>query len=184
VANMVPRIYSGVPKVSRRLMSSRQVAMWTFAFFHLFVMLSFKIRHGYLLGLLPYPIQSFVSAYGYLTGSSSGFSFFAPRVPDEPMVEVTVHRRDSQYSFTLGAGNAERLRRVSTMLLQLEQANGFPEGAALFGSYMFSRDTAAIRVDVRFYRYAVPRLRTNGFAAPRQETAYVASFARSKDYVP
>lgn len=165
-------------------MSMRQRAMCAFAAFHLFVIFSFKIHHGYLIGVLPHPVQSLVEAYGYLTGSSSGFSFFAPRVPNEAMVEITVHRGDSQYSLTPGAGNAERLRRVSTMLLQLEQGDGFPEGAALFGSYVFSHDAAATKVDIKFYRYVIPSVWASGSMEPRLDTVYVASFARSKDYVP
>jgi hypothetical protein len=165
-------------------MSVSQSVWCAFAVFHLSVMLSFGLDHGNWLRIMPDKIESFLSAYGYLTGSSSGFSFFAPRVPDEPMVEITVHRLGSQYSFILGAGNAERLRRVSTMLLQLDQSRGYLAGAALFGSYVFSHEERATSVDVRFYRHAVRSLRPGGLVRPRQQTVYVASFARSKDYVP
>jgi hypothetical protein len=165
-------------------MSVRRSALCIFASFHFLVMFSFSVNHGNWLRILPASMQSFLSSYGYLTGSSSGFSFFAPRVPDEPMVEIGVHRADSQYSFVLGTGNAERLRRVSTMLLQLEQGSGYLEGAALFASYVFSHDDAATKVDVRFYRYAVPGLWSGNSVKPGQETVYVASFARSRAYVP
>jgi hypothetical protein len=144
-------------------------------------MLSYAaIRSNFL--VLPGRAVSVLSAYGYLSGSSSGFSFFAPRVSDEPMAEITVHRKESQYSFTLGSGNAERLRRVSTLLLQLDQSNGYLEGAALFSSYVFSHDDAATKVDVRFYRYQVGKLRTSDYLKPQETTVYIASFARSKDY--
>jgi hypothetical protein len=164
------------------LLSKTNRAAWClFAAFHLCAMLWFAtIRSNFL--TLPGRAVSFLSAYGYLTGSSSGFSFFAPRVSDEPMAEITVHRKDSQYSFTLGSGNAERLRRVSTLLLQLDHSQGYLEGAALFGSYVFSHDDTATKVDVRFYRYQVGKLRTADFLKPRETTVYFASFARSKDY--
>ncbi|MGC2634910.1 MAG: hypothetical protein WA215_11930 [Candidatus Cybelea sp.] len=153
-----------------------------FAAFHLFVVLSFAISHGNWLRVLPEPIPSFLTSYGYLTGSSSGFSFFAPHVPDETMVDITVHRQASQYLFTLGSGNAERLRRVSSMLLQLDQEKGYFEGATLFASYVFAHDQAATRVDVRFYRHAVGALRTHDVLAPARQTVFVTSFARSRDY--
>jgi hypothetical protein len=146
-------------------------------------MLSFALGRGSWLGIFPNQIQSFVSAYGYITGTSSGFSFFAPHVPDEPMVEITVHRGDSQYLFTLGSGSAERLRRVSTMLLQLDQGEAYLEGAALFSSYVFSHEETATSVDVRFYRYAISSLRNKKSPNPQQRTVYKVSFARSQSYV-
>jgi hypothetical protein len=166
------------------LIKVRQWAYWMFAAFHLFVIFSFAINPGNWLSVLPERIQDVLISYGYLTGSSSGFSFFAPHVPDEPMVEITVHRKDSQYRFTLGSGNEERLRRVSTMLLQLDQGKGYFEGAVLFGSYVFAHDDTATLVDVRFYRHAVGTLRTRTFLTPTEHTVYVVSFARSSYYVP
>lgn len=160
------------------------VRHWWYVFgsFHLFVMLLFAMGHGRWLRILPGSLQSFLSAYGYLTGSSSGFLFFAPRVADQPIVEITVHRSDLQYSFTLGAGRAERLRRVSSMLLTFEQGKGYLEGAALFSSYVFAHDQAATIVDVRFCQYVARSLRSNRSVKPFCETLYVASFARSRDY--
>jgi hypothetical protein len=132
------------------------------------------------------PVGEILGLYGQITGSGSGFGFFAPEIGPGMRTEFDIEKKDgTKITTTLQAGlNREGDLRVGNLLNLLSRAMQEDKArravAASWAGKMFARYPDATKVGIRMETIDVPTMKEfrDGVRYTTWKPTYSAQFVR------